>query len=149
MSKCYYCQKSVHHSSFFQALCLYWNWHHVLFHSNVCLFIFSAANAPSFYFCGPTIKMLRSKICSIHCFHSQVETHAASASSSVISSTHATSTEAWTLAFCLVFDCRPDAVVEAPSLNSFKNRLDSVLGNYMFSIDVPPTALDLIKRLVN
>jgi hypothetical protein len=34
----------------------------------------------------------------------------------------------------------PDAVVEAQSLNSFKNRLDSVLGNYMYSIDVPPTA---------
>jgi hypothetical protein len=43
----------------------------------------------------------------------------------------------------------PNAVVEAQSLNSFKNRLDAVLGNYMYSIDVPPTALDLIKRSVN
>jgi hypothetical protein len=43
----------------------------------------------------------------------------------------------------------PNAVVEAQSLNSFKNRLDAVLGNYMYSIDVPPTALDLIKRSVD
>jgi hypothetical protein len=34
----------------------------------------------------------------------------------------------------------PTAVVEAPSLNSFKNRLDSVLGKHMYSLVVPPTS---------
>jgi hypothetical protein len=47
------------------------------------------------------------------------------------------------------WNCLPNAVVEAQSLNSFKNRLDAVLGNYMYCIDVPPTALDLIKRSVD
>jgi hypothetical protein len=50
---------------------------------------------------------------------------------------------------CDSWNSLPDAVVEAPSLNSFKNRMDSVLGDRMFRMDVPPTALDLIQRSVD
>ena len=41
----------------------------------------------------------------------------------------------------------PPTVVSAPSLNSFKNRLDAVYNQYMYSVEEPPTVC-LIKRSV-
>ena len=35
----------------------------------------------------------------------------------------------------------PEDVVEAPSLNAFKNRLDAVMSSYMYSVEVPPTQI--------
>ena len=35
----------------------------------------------------------------------------------------------------------PADVVEAPSLNAFKNRFDAVMSSYMYSVEVPPTQI--------
>jgi hypothetical protein len=42
----------------------------------------------------------------------------------------------------------PSSIVEAPTLNAFKNRLDAHMHSYTYSLAEPPTSIDLIKRSV-